>query len=608
MNEDYLKTASLFKEMCSDILTPPPDLTVSEWADSFRKLSSEGSAEPGQWRTDRAPYQRGIMDSINDPDVEKVVIMSSAQVGKTEFLLNMVGYHIDYDPAPILLMQPTENLAKSFSKQRLAPMIRDTGAIRSKVADVKTRNGGNTTLEKSFPGGYIALVGANAASQLAGRSIRILLADEVDRFPISAGSEGDPLSLAEKRTNNFYNRKKIFVSTPTIKGSSRIEAEFEGSTQEYFHIPCPSCGHYQPFSWDQITFNHNDLSEPVYHCCHECGAMDTEHEWKKNQLQGKWVATYPDAPYRGFHLNEFVSPWRKWKEIVTDFLDAKRKGDEALKVWMNTSLGQTWEESGEQVDNEILYNRRIEYAADVPDEVMYLTAGVDTQDDRLEIEVVGWGVGKESWGIQYHVIYGNPGKLQTWQDLDDFLNKTWYKDDGTGLIISAACVDSGGHYTTEVYKYCKKRQHRRIYAIKGEGGAGKPIIAGYSRKNREKCLLVRIGVDSGKERIMTNLKLEDRGPGYCHFPSNEDKGYSEQYFKGLTSEKKVLRYTKGQPRYEWHKSSGARNEPLDLRNYAGAALEILSPNLDEPVVTAENKPQDTKKAKKRKRGVISGGI
>lgn len=593
-------TISLFKRLAKEIMAPPPDLTVSEWADAYRRLSSESSAEPGQWNTDRAPYQREILDSVNDPELEKVVIMASAQVGKTELLLNTVGYHIDFDPAPIMLMQPTEQLAKNFSKERLAPMIRDTPAIRNKVADVKTRDGGNTTLQKSFPGGYIALVGANAPSGLASRPIRILLADEVDRFPVSAGTEGDPLSLAEKRTNNFYNRKKIFVSTPTNKGSSRIEAEFELSTQEHYHYPCPSCGHLQPLRWEQIKFDKEDESVPVRHACKDCGCLHDEYEWKKQK--GTWFASNPGAPSRGFHLNEFLSPWRKWKEIVSDFKDAKRKGSEAMKVWKNTSLGETWEEEYKQVDNDDLLKRREEYPAQVPDGVKILTAAVDTQDDRFEIEVIGWGFGKESWGIEYHIIRGDLNKPDVWQELDEYLSRTWAKEDGKKFGIACTCIDSGGHFTQDVYKFTKPRESRRIYAIKGKNtgkGDYDPLIAGYSRPKPLRALLISLGVNDGKARVMSNLEIHEFGANYCHFPKN--RGYEEDYFKGLTAERLETRYERGVPYMAWRKIR-ARNEPLDLRVYNIAALEILNPNLEkEYTIVAPAR-------KKKRRRTASKGV
>ena len=585
-------TLSLFKKLAKETMAPPPDLTVSEWADTYRRLSSESSAEPGQWRTSRAPYQREILDSITDPNYEDIVIMASAQVGKSEIVLNAVGYHIDFDPAPILIIQPTEQKAKDFSKERLAPMLRDSPALRNKVADSKSRDGGNTTLQKSFPGGYVALGGANAPSGLASRPIRILLADEIDRFPVSAGSEGDPLDLAEKRTNNFYNRKKIKVSTPTNKGTSRIEAEFNLSTKEYYHLPCPSCGVYQPLKWAQISF------ESESHACRACGSLHNEYEWKDQK--GKWVAEQPDSTIRGFHLNELLSPWRKWKEIIAAFKKAKIKGPEAMKVWVNTSLGETWEEEGEQLDETDLFNRREVYESDLPEDVKILTAAVDVQDDRFEIEVVGWGRGKESWGIEYHQIYGDLKQQKIWDELDEYLSRTWEKEDGRKFGIACTCMDSGGHFTHEVYKFTRPREARRIYAIKGKSvqqGDYVPLIAGYSRVKPSKTLLVSLGVNDGKSRVMSNLQLTNFGPNYCHFP--EGRGYGPKYFEGLTAERLETRYTKGVPHQVWKKIR-ARNEPLDLRVYNTAALEILNPNLEKEYV------QTPKKRRKRRRTASKG--
>lgn len=318
------KAANLFKKLAK-IMAPPPDLSVSEWSDLYRRLSRESSAEPGRWRTDRAPYQKRIMDQINNPEVETIVLMTSSQVGKTEIILNTIGYHIDYDPAPIMVMQPTVEMANTFSKLRLAPMLRDTPALKGKVANAKSRDSGNTILEKSFPGGAVVMVGANAPAGLASRPIRILLADEVDRFPPSAGTEGDPLSLAEKRTTTFYNRKKIFVSTPTIKGASRIEKVYESSTKEQWCLSCPSCEEYQPLKWGQIKYQYDKVKEElisVEYVCKHCGALHTETEWKVSK--GQWIADNPISKVKGFHLNELASPWKRWDDVILDFIEAKR--------------------------------------------------------------------------------------------------------------------------------------------------------------------------------------------------------------------------------------------------------------------------------------------
>ncbi|RXZ84594.1 phage terminase large subunit family protein [Paenibacillaceae bacterium] len=589
MKKQKRKLQQLFQKIAS-LIAPPPLWTVSQWADERRRLSSEASAEPGQWRTNRAPYQRAIMDAINDVETVTIVVMSSAQIGKTEFLLNIIGYYIDYDPAPIMLVQPTLDLGQAFSKDRLAPMLRDTPALRGKVKDVKSKDSGNTLLHKTFPGGHITIAGANSPASLASRPIRIVLLDEVDRYPVSAGTEGDPVSLVSRRSETFWNRKRVLVSTPTIKGTSRIEFAYNDSTMEQWCLPCPSCHSKQPLKWEQLHFDTVQMS------CKDCGALHDEHEWKSGE--GEWIARKKSA-LRGFHLNAMASPWKKWSEIISDFKEAKRGGPEMLKTFINTILGETWEEEGEQLEEEELMKRAEEYEADVPDAVKILTAAVDVQDDRFEIEVVGWGAGKESWGISYHKIFGDLRQPQIWQDLDQFLLRTWESAAGARFSVASCCIDSGGHYTTEVYRFCAPRETRRIFAIKGQGaqnGEYVPLINGHSRTPREKAVLFKIGVDEGKGKIFSSLKITEPSPGYCHFP--KDRGYSLEYFKGLTAEKQQTKYRSGVAYKVWKKIRD-RNEPLDLRVYNTAALEILNPQLDNPPPTAP-KPAASKPAAKRR--------
>jgi len=608
-------TVALFREIVK-VVAPPPELTVSEWADLYRRLSPESSPEPGQWRTERAPYQRDIMDAIHDSRVETVVVMTSSQVGKTEILLNIIGYHIDFDPAPILLIMPTDKIAEAFSKDRLAPMIRDSPALRGKVADAKSRDSGNTLLHKTFPGGHITLVGANSPSGLAMRPIRILLADEVDRFPASAGTEGDPLALAEKRTTNFWNRKKVFVSTPTLKGLSRIELAYERGTQEKWSIQCPRCGEYHPivlrdirFDYDSQEIGHRKVYQvhEVYWRCPSCLEHFGEHEVKKQP--GKWIPGNPVGlknRVRSFWLNAFVSPWSSWRDIVQEFLESKDH-PELFKAFTNTVLAETWEDRGDQMEEDSLLSRREEYPADLPDGVLLLTAGVDTQDDRLEYEIVGWGHGDESWGIEYGVIIGKPDDPQTLQQLDDVLSKVFRFKDGKGLKIACACVDSGGHFTSAIYKFTKKNEHRRILSIKGQGGPGIPLIHRYTRNNKEKALLVILGVDDGKSSVYSALRVQEPGPKYCHFPKDERRGYDRYYFQGLLSERLVPRIVKGQTRYVWEKiSSHARNEALDTRVYALAAKEILNPNYDalEQRIKGTGQPAEKQEQRPRKRALV----
>lgn len=599
------KTLRLFKEIAR-ILSPPPKLTVSEWADQYRKLSSESSAEPGQWRTDRAPYQKEIMDAVSDPEVEKIVVMCSSQVGKTEIQLNIIGYHIDYDPAPIMVVMPTELLAKAFSKKRLATMIRDTPAIKDKISESKSRDGDNTILEKGFPGGYVVMVGANSPTNLSSRPIRILLADEVDRFPLSAGNEGDPLSLAEKRTTTFHNKKKIFVSTPTDKETSRIEVEFEASSKEEWNLACPMCGRYQPLSWSQIRFDDETME------CKYCKERFSEFEWKEQP--GIWIPSKPEITnVRGFHLNALASPWERWGTIIDNFREAKAKGKEVLKTWVNTTLGESWEDQeGEMADEEALLKRRERYGCELPDKVLIITAGVDVQDDRLEIEVVGWSHNFESWGIEYRQFMGDTTNDMVWKDLDQYLMKEFSFEDGNKLMISCCCVDSG-YNASDVYKFCKKREHRRIFAIKGKGGYGIPFIGKPTRSNKEKCALFTLGVDAGKSKLISRLKVQfEEETGYCHFPIESGRGYDQYYFKALTSERRVVKYSKGERQFEWKKKkSGARNEALDLRNYATAAVEILNPPFDVLEKTIKNKPNQNIRvdnSQKPRRGVVNRGI
>lgn len=603
------KTVDLFEKIFK-VLEPPPDMTLSEWADTYRRLSKEGAAVYGQWRTSNAPFQREIMDAISDDRVIKIVVMSCSQIGKTEALiLNIIGYYIHFDPAPMIVIEPTIAMAEALSKDRISPMIRDTPVLAKRVND-GSRYSGNTIMQKRFAGGHVTMIGANSPNSLRMRPVRVVLADEIDSFPATAGDEGDPLVLADRRADTFWNKKLIRVSTPTNERVSRIKVEFDNSSQEEWNVPCPECGAFQPLTWAQIVFKPNDLDH-VTHTCAECGATSSESAWKKSQKNGKFVAKHPECAVRGFHLNALASPWKPWREIVEEFIVAneeKKKGNiELLKAWVNTVLGEPWEDSGEEIDADQLIKRRERYNCEVPERVLVLTAGVDVQDNRLEIEVVGWGAGKESWGIQYARFYGSPGHDDVWNQLDAFLQRKFMRQDGVTLSISCTCVDTGGHFTTEAYRFCKGKELRRVFAIKGRGGAaGIPYVNKPTTSNRMKVALFTLGVDTGKETLLERLKVQfekdgDKyAGGYCHFPIESDRGYDELYFEGITSEKRVTRYSHGRPRFEWVlKKSGARNEPLDLRVYATAALEIYNPVL-------EDLPPAT--PKKRKRGVVNRGI
>lgn len=581
------KLSNRLEEAIRSALKPPPKLTVSDWADRYRQLSSESSAEAGKWSTSRAEYQRGMMDAVSDPDIETVVLMTGAQIGKTELINNVVGYHIHQDPAPMLVVQPTLDMAQTWSKDRLAPAIRDTPVLSAKIKDPRSRDSGNTTLHKVFAGGHVTACGANSPASLASRPCRLILCDEVDRYPVSAGTEGDPVALAKKRSSTFWNRKIILVSTPTEKGHSRIESAYMESDQRKYFVSCPDCQEEQVLRWANVTWEKDKPNTAAYSCEH-CGSCWTDAMRFRAIRYGKWKATAEgDGKTAGFHLSGLYSPWTPLADSVRDFLASKRD-PMRLKTWVNTFLGETWEDQGEQVDDHDLLERAEDWGSDLPEEVLLLTAGVDVQDDRLEIEVVGWGRGEESWSIGYHTIYGDPSTAALWMQLDERLQETYLHPTHGEMVIRSACVDSGGHYTQQVYNYCRARAGRRVFAIKGIGGEGKPVVGRPTKNNIGRINLFPVGTDTTKELVYSRLKIMSEGEGYCHFPV----GRSEEYYRMLTAEKKVTKYFKGRPKREWVKIR-TRNEALDCRVYATAALAILNLNLEAVYRRRQNTVEST---------------
>lgn len=526
------------------------------------------------------------MDAISDRTVETVVVMSSAQVGKTEILNNIVGYHMHHDPAPMLLVQPTLEMAEAWSKDRLAPMIRDTEVLQGLVKDPRSRDSGNTLLHKLFPGGHITMAGSNAPASLASRPIRVVLCDEVDRYPASAGTEGDPVNLAKKRTTTFWNRKIILTSTPTVKGKSRIESAYEQSDQRRYFVPCPHCEQKQALKWGRVQWPEGEPEKALYHCEH-CGAAieDGEKQWML--LNGEWRATAPFKGSVGFHLSELYSPWVSFGRMACGFIEAKGN-PETLKTWVNTSLGETWETSGEKVEADDLIRRKENWGSAAPEDVLLITAGIDVQADRLEVELVGWGVGEESWSLHYEVIAGDPAKPEPWKELDDLLMAGWPNTFGETLPVASAAIDSGGHHTQEVYGFCISRLQRRVYPIKGVAGTGRPIVGKPSMANRFKVPLYSIGVDTAKERLMHRLRITEPGAGYCHFPAH----YEMEHFKQLTAEVQVVRFHRGFPTQVWEKRQ-PRNEALDCRVYAMAALGMLNVRLER--MAADRRREEPKK-------------
>ena len=552
------------------VYAPPPDLTVSQWADEFRRLSSEASAEPGRWNTDRAPYQRGILDAINDPAIHTIVVMSSAQVGKTEILLNIIGYYVDQDPAPMLCLQPTLDMAEAFSKDRLAAMVRDTPALNGRIADPRSRDSGNTLLHKKFAGGHITLAGSNSPASLASRPCRIILCDEVDRYPVSAAAEGDPVNLAKKRSTTFWNKKLVLTSTPTIKGFSRIETAYLNSDRRTYLVECPHCQDKARLTWERVKWPKGKPEEAAVSCL-SCGVIWTEQERKAAIAGGEWSQGAPFKGIAGFHLSEIYSPWSTPAEMAVAFIEATNGGVEMLQTWTNTALGESWEEKGETIHHHSLMDR-CEQFTEIPEEVKIMTMGVDVQADRIEGEIVGWGSEEECWSLDYVIIGGDPSMDEPWNKLEEIISSRYSNEKGRVLNISATCIDSG-YLTKRVYEFCRK-VGTHVMPVKGMPGFGRPIvesgIARLKRLHSRRAVGVKpemIGVDEAKITLYRRLMNKVQGPGYCHFPVGRD----EEYFAQLTSEKLVTRFHKGRPVREWIPQR-ARNEALDCRVYAHAAL------------------------------------
>lgn len=590
-----MKTArELWQYISKNGLKPLPKTSVSQWADNHRMLSSGISAEPGKWKTSRAPYQKDIMNAFTEPGIHRVVVKSSSQIGKSDMMNNVIGRFAHLDPCAIMMIQPTIDMAQDYSKTRIAPMIRDTKVLNNLFYDVKSRDANNTILSKVFPGGRLIMCGANSPAGLASRPIRILLADEVDRFPDSAGTEGDPVDLAAKRMTTFWNSCMGLFSTPTNEGSSRIDEEYLAGTQEEWQHKCPNCGEYHLLRHIDMTVDYKEIKTPsgkktvivndVKWRCPHCGFSFSEKEMK--QTPQKYISRNADAlknGIRSFFVNGFTSPWMTWTRIMREWLEAK--GDpEREKVIMNTVFGESYKQKGAFEDEQIFLRRRESYRAELPNGVLLLTAAIDTQDNRLEYEVVGWGKEEECWGIRKGIVLGAPNQDRTWKEIDNILDKTYHFADGKGLKVVRTFIDSGGHYTSDVYNYCQKNFHKQRFAIKGRGGPGIPLIYKIAKANNAKAPLILLGVDDGKQQIMDRLSIDSPGPLYFHFPQDEgikelsNRGYDDLYFKGIISEHKKVYKRNGVLREVWETTKNVRNEPLDLRNYNLACMKSLKPD------------------------------
>jgi phage terminase large subunit GpA-like protein len=594
----------VFAQLWREFLAPPSLLTVTEWSESCRVLSGKDSSEPGPYRVARTPFAAEPMDCLSQTSsVEEVVLMWGAQTSKTTIGSNWLGYLVDSNPGPVMIVQPTIDMAKRYSRQRLAPMIEESPTLRRKVRENRSRDDANTTLLKEFAGGFMAISGANSAAGLRSMPVRDLFLDEIDGYPLDVDGDGDPVMLAEARQTTFSRRKRLLTSTPTTKDFSRIEQRYLASDRCRYQVPCPHCAMRQPLEWGAaashgIKWDRNadgaPISGTVRYVCAHCGAEIREHHKPAMLAAGLWVADAPGAAggrIRGFALSSLYSPlgWLSWDALVDEWhgaMTAARAGDASLlRVFVNTRLAETFEEQGDRADQHALRKR----AADIPMRqvhwgMLVMTMGVDVQGDRLEAYIWAWGRGLERQLVDRSIIYGDPALPESepgspWATLTEYRRAPILHVSGKLAPLLAAMVDTGGHHTQAVYSYCRAHQHANVWAVKGSSQAGRAVLGKPSdqdvnwrgQKLARGVKLWPIGTDTAKSEIYGHLRNAEPGSGYVWL----SKHLPAEVFDQLTAERLVTRYVKGHAKLEWVKPAGKRNEALDCAVYALAAAHWL---------------------------------
>lgn len=572
-----------------------PRLSGSVWADRHRVLSPESSAEPGPWRTDRVGYLREILDAACDRETQDLTIVKCSQSAGSEVLLNAAAFFMDQEPCPILVIQPNvKPMGEAFSKDRVAPMIRDCERLRGKVKDPRARDSGNTVFHKTFPGGQLTIAGANSPAGLASRPIRVVLADEIDRWDKSAGTEGDPLSLAKKRQVTYRHRKKaIKVSSPGNEGESRIAIEWKLSDQRHFYVPCPHCGHKQPLEWRdsagkpdiapgagayRLVWEKEGEGDDVVHrpetaqyVCRECACLIAESYKAWMVSKGEWVKHNPSSSSAGWHIPGLLSPWVRWSEIAKEFL-AKKDDEQQLKTFFNTTLGLLWVGRGDRVDATKLSERREAYAADVPAAVGALTAFIDVQGDRIEVDVHGWAAKEEWYHIRLERLYGDPEFDDVWMRARAILEREWRHESGASMHISACLVDSG-FKKDPVFRFVKSMAGGRVHASKGAENAKMPLSRA-SKANRDGVRVFTVNPTTFKDALFSRLKKKAPGPGYMHFGPEELTGADDAYFLQYGAERRLVEFVNNRPVIKYINPAKKRNEAID--HYVGNLAALRS--------------------------------
>jgi phage terminase large subunit GpA-like protein len=595
--EELLDPQVLANEVKASVLPPPPTLTISEWADRERVLGPEETSMPGRWKTEIIPYLKDIMDAVSDPEVRTVVVKGSARIGKTEFELNVIGFHIDQDPSPMLLVYPSDQKVMEFSKEKLSPMLENTPALRGKVAAAKSRDSKNTLDHKVFQGGFIAMAGSNTPNGLDSRTVRLVLFDELDKCAKAAKQFGDPRALAKNRTITYPGRwKHILVSTPSEEGQSPITEEYEKTDMCRLYLPCAHCGVFEVIKMVQIKWPAGRPEEAVYVCEH-CGCVITDAEKLEMLQRYEWRAE--KGPHRGavgFALWAGYSPWVTWVQIAETHTSLLNEGPEAYKTFVNEWLGETWNPNqGREGKVEGLLQRAREsrYASGtVPNEVGILFGGSDTQGDRLEFLVRGVGVGKKQWTVQHVVIDGNLSQAEPWDRLEELILATWPREDGKGMRIRKFCVDVGGNHLSEAMAFCKRATLRGI--VVPIRGSARPMV-GMAIPAKKRSRLHFLNTIALKDTIYASLRIENPAiPGYQSFPNDLEAGYFQQLLAEKKIDGKYVEVTKN-----------ARNEIIDLHTYTDGAMALykLRPGELEALVakaqTFGDAPAQRREAKER---------
>jgi phage terminase large subunit GpA-like protein len=598
LTADHARAAEVERQIFAEVFKPRQRMSHREWAETRHYLSPEANAlaaeagGPVRYALGLTPYHREVFDAISDPRTERIVCKFPSQDGKTEIINAFIGRAIDIEPGPMLMLHPTQQMGEAWSKDRLAPMLRDSPALHGKIRDARSRDADNTILHKKFNGGHLTIVGSNSAAGLASRPIRDVLVDEVDRCAKSAGSEGDPIRLAFRRATTFRRGKKVLISSPTILGDSRIDAEYLLGTQEEFEVPCPHCGEYQTLVWGaKLTYGlrwDNDDPKTVHYVCRESGCVIYEHEKAAMIDRYRYVARAPQngPTVRSFTKNALGSKMVSWRKLVAEWMEIQGKALE-LQTFINTVLCELWDPlNGKSIKLDSLLDRRglgyppMKSADDrpVPDAVAYLQCSVDTQDDRVERAVWGFGAGEEAWLVDWEMIPGDPATAAPWAALDEAIRKSYTTESGAVLVPRATFIDSGGHHSKEVYAFCRARQARRVYAIKGSSTEGSPLLGKPTRNNSARTILYMVGSFAGKETLAGRLaRVTEPGPGYVHLPEWLDTEQVAQFTRCrlvTPVNKGGRRWTK--PKRAWEESGAV--EQFILYVYALAGLQLLGPS------------------------------